>query len=164
MKNFLFLVTAFASLNVFSSEIDCAKAGSKISMNKKTVTIEVQKVAMNDDLIAMAEKMVGTTEGVSIGVQLSFPKKDLKCSRVEATAFNCVGGTKKASVTLSISQSSMMGSMNSQHIRKPVKIENIEISSASLDQVLVKSSMFVKMNGDFQLDLAQSFDSAVDCK
>src|SRR5688572_10438640 len=100
MKNFIIAVAALASLNSFASELDCAKSGSKIMMDKKNVTIEVSSVAMNDELLAMAQSTLGSADGVSVGVQITFPKKDLKCSTGLAKVFNCSGKTKKASVTL----------------------------------------------------------------
>lgn len=180
MKNLILLLAAIASLNSFASDIDCSKSGSKITMDKKTVTIESSNVTLTDDLLAMAQRNMGSTEGLSVGVQISFPKKDLKCSVGMPKVFNCSGKTKKASVTLNISQRSMMGNSSTQLMRRPVKIENIDISvsvgaqgpivlgsgptTINLDQVLVKSAMFVKMSGDFQLDIEQSFKNSEECK
>lgn len=180
MKNLIILAVAIASLNSFASELDCAKSGSKITMDKKNVTIETSNVVLTEDLLAMAQRTLGTAEGVSVGVQITFPKKDLKCSTGLPKVFNCSGKTKKASVTLNISQRSMMGNSSTQLMRKPVKIENIDISSSvgaqgpivlgdgpttvNLDQVSVKSSMFVKMNGDFNLEVDQSFKNSSECK
>ena len=180
MKNFILVVAAIASLNSFASDLDCAKDGSKITMDNKTVTIDSSNVALTGDILAMAERSFGSAEGVTVGISISFPKKDLKCSTGMPKVFNCSGKTKKASVTLNISQRSMMGSSSSQLMRRPIKIENIDISSSvgaqgpivlgsgpttvNLDQVLVKSSMFVKMNGDFQLEVDQAFKNSSECK
>lgn len=173
MKNLILVVAAIASLNSFASEIDCAKSGSKITMDKKEVIIENARVPMTAELSEMAGG------DANVGVKISFPKKDLKCSTSLAKVFNCTGKTKKASVTISISKSDGFGSSNMELMRKPIKIENIDISSSvgssgpivlgsesttvALDSVNVKSSMFVKMKGDFQLDMDQVFNSA-ECK
>ncbi len=180
MKKLILLLAAIGSLNSFAAELDCAKAGSKITMDRKNVTIELSEVALNDEIIGMASRTIGTTEGLKVGVQISFPKKGLKCSTGLDKVFNCSGSTKKASVTLNISNKSMFGVSNMQVMRRPVKIENIEISSSvgaqgpislgsepttvNLDQVMVKSSMLVHMNEDFGLEMNQSFKISVECK
>lgn len=180
MKNLILIAFAISALNSFASELDCAKSGSKITMDKKTVTIESSNVAITEDIRRMAETSLGSADGVTVGIAISFPKKDLKCSTGMPKVFNCSGKTKKAAVKISLSQKSMMGTSSTELMRRPIKIENIDISSSigaqgpivlgsgptsvNLDQVLVKSTMFVKMNGDFQLELDQAFKSAVECK
>lgn len=180
MKNLILIAFAIASLQSFASELDCAKSGSKITMDRKTVTIEASNVSLTDDIRRMAETSFGSMDGVTVGITISFPKKDLKCSTGMPKVFNCSGKTKKAAVKISLAQRSMMGSSSSELMRRPIKIENIDISSSvgaqgpivigngptsvNLDQVLVKSSMFVKMNGDFQLELDQTFKNSAECK
>ncbi len=183
MKNIMILAFALASLNSFASELNCAKSGSKISMDRKNVVIETSNIPMTDDLLELVKSTSGFIDPaakINLTVSVSFPKKDLKCSTGMPKVFNCTGSTKKASVSVSISQQSMMGSSQMQTMKKPVKIENIDISSSlgsqgaiilsdgpttvALDQVSVKSSMFVKMSGDFQLDLDQVFQNSVECK
>ncbi len=183
MKNIFVLAFALATLNSFASELDCAKSGSKITMDKKNVVIEASNIPMTDDLRELAMSTSGFIDPaakINVSVNISFPKKDLKCSLGMPRVFNCSGSTKKASVSVSVSQQSMMGSSSMQTMKKPVKIENIDISSSvgaqgpivlgdgpttvNLDQVIVKSSMFVKMSGDFQLDLEQVFKGSVECK
>ena len=180
MKNFVIFIFAIASLNAFSSELDCQKAGSKITMDKKNVVIEGDAV-VTEDIMNMVQRSTGMTGGnAKVSMKISFSKKDLKCSTGLAKVFNCSGATKKASVEINVAQQSGFGSSSMQFMRRPVKIENIDIASSvgaqgpvvlgdapvtvSLDQVSVKSSMFVKMNGDFQLELAQSFASQLECK
>ncbi len=183
MKNFFILAFAIGTMHSFASEIDCAKSGSKITMDKKNVTIEASNIPMTDDLRELAKSTSGFIDpnaNVNVSVSISFPKKDMKCSTGMPKVFNCSGSTKKASVSINVSQQSMMGSSSMQTMKKPVKIENIDISSSvgaqgpivlgdgpttvNLDQVTVKSSMFVKMSGDFQLDLEQAFKTTSECK
>lgn len=180
MKSLAIFIFAIATLNAFSAELDCQKSNSKITLDKKNVTIEADAV-MTDDLFAMVQRTTGSTDGNSkVSVKISFSQKDLKCSDGLAKVFNCSGMTKKASVELNISSRSQFGNSSMQLMRRPVRIENIDISSSigsnggivlggesttvTLDQVNVTSSMFVKMNGDFKLDLSQSFNSAAECK
>lgn len=180
MKNFVIFIFAIATLNAFSAELNCQRANSKITMDKKNVSIEADAV-MTDELLAMVQRTTGITDGNSkVSVKISFSKKDLKCSDGLAKVFNCSGMTKKASVELNISSQSMFGNSSTQLMRRPVKIENIEIASSigsqggvvlgngpttvTLDEVKVTSSMFVRMNDDFRLDLSQSFNSAAECK
>lgn len=186
MKKFIaiaLLTTSFLSLNSFASDLNCAKSGAKILMDKKNVVIEAANIPMTVDLRELALSTSGFIDpntNVNVSLIISFPKKDLKCSKALPKVFNCSGSTKKASVTVSVTQQSMMGSSRMQAMKMPVHIENIDISSSigaqgpiaigsgpttvNLDQVSIKSSMFVKMGGDFQLDLEQSFKSGSECK
>lgn len=180
MKSLAVFIFAIATLNAFSAELDCQKSNSKIIMDKKNVTIEADAI-MTDDIQAMVQRTTGSSEGSSkVSVKISFSKKDLKCSDGLAKVFNCSGMTKKASVEINISSRSQFGNSSMQLMRRPVKIENIDISSSigaqgpivlggesttvALDEVKVSSSMLVRMNGDFKLDLSQSFNSAAECK
>ncbi len=180
MKNLLIAGMMLASFQSFSADtsINCVKAGSKLVIDNKTVTIESSDIAMTPEekvLVAGAGN-----ENSKIGVVISFQKKDLSCSQALANVINCSGKTKKAEVTINVSQQSQFGSMSSQMMRKPVKIETIDISTSvgsdggivlgsepttvSLDKVSAKSAMFVNMNGGFPLSIEQAFKAGVDCK
>lgn len=180
MKNFIIFIFAVASLQAFSAELDCAKGSSKITLDKKNVNIEADAV-MTDELVALVQRTTGSAEGNSkVSVKISFPKKDLKCTDALPKVFNCSGSTKKASVEINVSQQSMFGSSSMQLMQRPVKIESIDIASSvasqgpiilgsdsttvQLDGVTVTSSMFVKMKGDFKLELSQSFAGLTECK
>lgn len=127
------------------------------------MTIEAASVPLSDGIRDFVGDMSGS---VNVAVLISFPAKDLKCTTGTPKVFNCTGATKKASVTITVSKQSMFESSNRQDMRMPVKIQSIDISSASVDQdqLMVKSSMFVKMKGDFQLDLEEVFKNSEECK
>ncbi len=169
-----------SSFQVFSADtsINCVKAGSKLVIDNKTVTIESNDLALSpEDKVLIAG---AGNESSKIGIAISFPKKDLSCSQALANVINCSGKTKKATVTLNISQQSQFGSSNMQTMRQPVKIETIDIATSvgsdggivlgsepttvSLDKVSAKSGMFVKMNGGFPVSIEQAFKAGVDCK
>lgn len=182
MKNLIILAFAIASLNAFSAQLECSNAGKKIVIDKKTVTIESSQVELNDDLRALVSRSTGTSDftGVRVGVKISLPAKDVDCRELMAKMINCAGSTKKASVSLSISQQGPFMSSSSQSFKKPVKIDHIQIDTnlvssgpvvlgetpvtVSLDKVLVKASMHVNMNGGFALDLEQGFSLHPECK
>ncbi|MFL5784899.1 MAG: hypothetical protein ACJ76H_09840 [Bacteriovoracaceae bacterium] len=179
MKNFIILAGAIFALNSFAETIECAKDASKISFTKKEVIIESASVPLNDQLRQVAFTMAGAdaSANITIGVKISIPKKDLKCTDSIAKVISCQGKTKKASVTLNVSQQTQFGSSSMESMRQPVKIENIEINTSvgssgpvvlgsdsttvELNELTAKSSMLVRMNGDFQLDLEQKFETSL---
>jgi hypothetical protein len=182
MKKFIAIALFATSFNSFANDLDCAKSGSKISMDKKNVVIESANIPMTDDIRRLVTQTTGDMDAdapTRVSVRISFPKKGLKCSPGMPKVFNCTGSTKKASVEVSVTQQTMFGASNLRSMQQPIKIENIDISSGvgaqgpvvlgsgpttvNLDQVTVKSSMFVKMMGNFQLDLTQAFNT-VECK
>lgn len=180
MKNLLVTGMVLMSFQVFSADtaINCVKAGSKLVIDNKTVILESSDLALTPEekvLIAGAGN-----ENSKIGISISFSKKDLSCSQALANVINCSGKTKKAEVTINVSQQSQFGSMNSQMSQRPIKIETIDIATSvgsdggivlgsgtttvALDKVTAKSGMFVKMNGGFPLSIEQDFKVGVDCK
>lgn len=167
MKKLFILASAVFAFNAMANELNCESLTSKVVLDKKTVTIEAKSIPLNDELRAMVLNSTGISDAngaIKVGVSITFPKKDLDCSKAISKVFSCTGKTKKASVTLNISQQSGFGSANTQTQRKPVKIENIDIRTGlELNQLKVNSSMFVKMNGEFHLELEQNFESSI-CK
>jgi hypothetical protein len=182
MKKFIAIALFATSFNSFANDLDCAQSGSKILMDKKNVVIETSNIPMTDDIRGLVTQTTGGMDKdapTSVSVRISFPKKGLKCSTGMPKVFNCTGSTKKASVEITVSQQTMFGASQLRSMRQPIKIENIDISSSvgaqgpivlgggpttvNLDQVTVESSMFVKMMGNFQLDLKQAF-RLVECK
>jgi hypothetical protein len=178
MKNLIILAGAIFALNSFAETIECAKDASKFSFTKKEVIIESASVPLNDQLRQVAFTMAGAdaSANITIGVKISIPKKDLKCTEDADKNFICQGKTKKASVTLNVVQQTQFGSSSMESMRQPVKIENIQINVLNGSNPLMvpggaindvdnlfkaDSSMLVRMNGDFQLDLEQKFETSL---